>query len=455
VQSGDVVGGIEFAAADGTDLASLVASIRAEIDGTPGANDTPGRLVFRTTADGAADTTEHMRLTAAGQLLMHTGTALEAVLGGTAVTPTFQRHGTGASESSQLSARWVNTNDAPFFQFGKSRGGVGVFTVVAADDSLGRFSWAGADGTNFAEAVRIEALVDGTPGANDMPGRLVFSTSADGSQTPTERLRISSAGAWGLAGANYGAAGEVLTSNGSAAAPTWQAAGGGSGANPTASVGLAAVNGVAATFMRSDGAPALSQAIAPTWSGQHIWSLSLRGPNGSAATPAFNFSNDTDCGMYRVTTNEIAWATAGTQRLVLTSDGRFYGTALHNNAGAVTGTANQYLASGTYTPTLTDGTNVAGSSAFSTHWMRVGNVVTVAGQVQIDPTAAGNTVLNMSLPIASDLTTSSELGGTAADTADEVVGIIGNSSTNTAQFQYAAVDGSLRNFAFTFTYVVL
>lgn len=44
------------------------------------------------------------------------------------------------------------------------------------------------------------------------------------------------------------------------------------GANPTGTVGLAAVNGVAATFMRSDGAPVLSQAITPTWTGAHIFS---------------------------------------------------------------------------------------------------------------------------------------------------------------------------------------
>lgn len=42
-------------------------------------------------------------------------------------------------------------------------------------------------------------------------------------------------------------------------------------ANPSASVGLSAVNGVAATFMRSDAAPALDVGIAPTWTGQHTW----------------------------------------------------------------------------------------------------------------------------------------------------------------------------------------
>lgn len=45
-------------------------------------------------------------------------------------------------------------------------------------------------------------------------------------------------------------------------------------ANPTASVGLAAVNGVATTAMRSDAAPALDQGIAPTWTAQHIFGLS-------------------------------------------------------------------------------------------------------------------------------------------------------------------------------------
>jgi hypothetical protein len=43
------------------------------------------------------------------------------------------------------------------------------------------------------------------------------------------------------------------------------------GANPSASVGLSAVNGSAATFLRSDGAPALSQAINPTWTAQHVF----------------------------------------------------------------------------------------------------------------------------------------------------------------------------------------
>jgi hypothetical protein len=43
------------------------------------------------------------------------------------------------------------------------------------------------------------------------------------------------------------------------------------GANPTGSAGLTAVNGAAVTFMRSDAAPAINQAIVPTWTGAHTF----------------------------------------------------------------------------------------------------------------------------------------------------------------------------------------
>ena len=42
-------------------------------------------------------------------------------------------------------------------------------------------------------------------------------------------------------------------------------------ANPTARLGLAAINGTASTFMRSDASPALDQGIVPTWSGSHTF----------------------------------------------------------------------------------------------------------------------------------------------------------------------------------------
>ena len=49
--------------------------------------------------------------------------------------------------------------------------------------------------------------------------------------------------------------------------------------NPSASVGLTAVNGSAATFMRSDGAPALDVGIDPTWTGTHTFSDTVSVPS--------------------------------------------------------------------------------------------------------------------------------------------------------------------------------
>ena len=45
----------------------------------------------------------------------------------------------------------------------------------------------------------------------------------------------------------------------------------GSSANPSAQVGLSAVNGTATTFMTSDSAPALNQGISPIWTGTHTF----------------------------------------------------------------------------------------------------------------------------------------------------------------------------------------
>lgn len=67
------------------------------------------------------------------------------------------------------------------------------------------------------------------------------------------------------------------TGNGSiSAAPAWSALASADipdmGANPTGTIGLTAVNGTATrSYVRSDGAPALSQAISPNWSGTHFF----------------------------------------------------------------------------------------------------------------------------------------------------------------------------------------
>jgi len=141
---------------------------------------------------------------------------------GTQITPKVQLQGV-SNETATLSATaWANTSGGPQIALGKSRSAtVGTNTIVQSGDTLGAVTFAGDDGTAIIIGASILGESDGTPGTNDMPGRLVFSTTADGAQTVTERLRIASTGAFGLSGANYGSANQVLISGGSAAAPSW------------------------------------------------------------------------------------------------------------------------------------------------------------------------------------------------------------------------------------------
>ena len=367
VQQNDELGNIHFAGTDGTDFA-LGASIKANVDGTPGANDMPGRLVFFTTADGANSPTERLRIDSAGRVGIGTssptsgrlhvaqpnsdatpnaiyaqltgatypgtadtsagkfvndslvgniygiwaettsvgygtpyagyfksagyiygnsygiyaenthpnvggggtayagyfkalsagtgsagviyglrventaavggtsyGALISTVAGPSTVIPFRVDHagseraridssgrllvGTSTARSRfQVSTGFGNVTPVHQFEFnsqtynglsithnagantypavlafGKSRGSsAGSYTAVASGDGLGWLDFYGADGTNMVRAATISAEVDGTPGANDMPGRLVFSTTADGASSPTEQLRITS-----------------------------------------------------------------------------------------------------------------------------------------------------------------------------------------------------------------------------------------------------------------------
>ena len=76
----------------------------------------------------------------------------------------------------------------------RSRGTLASPTVVQSGDALWNMYVAGHDGTDLALAAEIAVEVDGTPGSNDMPGRIVFKTTPDGQQAPVERMRIDSSG---------------------------------------------------------------------------------------------------------------------------------------------------------------------------------------------------------------------------------------------------------------------
>jgi len=137
---------------------------------------------------------EKMRIDSSGRLLLGTSTA--RAVGGES-NPRLHIEGSGNTSNSWMNlTRFADNNGSANIQFAKSRSNTsGTYTVVQNGDSLGQLSFLGADGTDMANyASIIKAQVDGTPGSNDMPGRLVFMTTADGGTFPTERLRIDSSG---------------------------------------------------------------------------------------------------------------------------------------------------------------------------------------------------------------------------------------------------------------------
>ena len=136
---------------------------------------------------------ERARINASGKVLIN-HTAARGI-GGSQYRQ-LQIEGTSAGDSGISMVR--NSADAspPSLNLGKSRASsVGGNTIVQDDDVLGTITFAGADGTNLqTNAAEIRGEVDGTPGENDMPGRIVFKTTADGASSTTERVRITSTG---------------------------------------------------------------------------------------------------------------------------------------------------------------------------------------------------------------------------------------------------------------------
>jgi hypothetical protein len=131
--------------------------------------------------------------------LTSTGLALEIYR---TVAATFRLDGDGTGTT--LQARSFNSTSADtaaVVNIVRARGTKAVSTIVQSGDLLAQYRGAGWDGVGFIQAANIEVRVDGAPGTNDMPGRLVFNTTADGAASPTERVRIDNAGNVGIGGA--------------------------------------------------------------------------------------------------------------------------------------------------------------------------------------------------------------------------------------------------------------
>ena len=168
-----------------TGAAASTASIRNESQQLILSQNTDG-IAFET---GASPSTR-VRIDSSGRLLV--GYESHVSQGG--FTPTLQQHAKSASGTGIY--RWSNDGGAPILGLAKSRGTApGTNAIVQNNDPLGALVFSGDDGTGLnTQAASIVANVDGTPGTNNIPSRLVFSTTADGSSSPQERFRIDNRG---------------------------------------------------------------------------------------------------------------------------------------------------------------------------------------------------------------------------------------------------------------------
>jgi hypothetical protein len=149
---------------------------------------------FKVTTEG----TERLRVDPSGRLLVGTSTSRNDFFNNTTTVAGGIQLELSASDNLNRFFTFTSNNSdtsGPCLIFGKSRGtSANSKTVVQADDTIAQLSFQAADGSDMVPAAQISAAIDGTPGANDMPGRLVFSTTADGASSPTERMRITSGG---------------------------------------------------------------------------------------------------------------------------------------------------------------------------------------------------------------------------------------------------------------------
>ena len=112
--------------------------------------------------------------------------------------------------------------------------------------------------------------------------------------------------------------------------------------------------------------------------------------------------------------------------------------------------------SSTYTPTATLTLNLDSATPSVFRYTRVGDVVWVSGDVSLDPTASGTISFDLSLPIASALSASSQVTGNATNPNSGNVGrVLGEATNDRAQITMGNVSTSAYTVAITFSYQVI
>jgi len=141
---------------------------------------------------------EKARIDSSGRLLVGTASALNNLqtISGTFGAPYFQIV-SGDQFGAHIAVNRFSGSDiaGAYISLTKSyTATVGNSVLVPTNSLIGRINFSANDDTNYITAAQINAYTDGETSTGDMPGRLVFSTTADGASSPTERMRITKEG---------------------------------------------------------------------------------------------------------------------------------------------------------------------------------------------------------------------------------------------------------------------
>ena len=179
--------------------------------------------------------------------------------------------------------------------------------------------------------------------------------------------------------------------------------------------------------------------------------ITVSNGSGVAGNPTLALADDLAALEALSGTNTIYYRSAANTWTAVT-----IGTSLSFSGGTLN--AAQTLASGTYTPTLTNTANIDASTAYPCQYLRVGSSVTVSGRVDIDPTTVGvATSLDLTLPVATaNFTGDQNAGGTAACAGvQQAAAIFANVGAQTVRIGFVATDATNRSFRFSFMYQII
>jgi len=133
---------------------------------------------------------ERIRVDSIGRLLIGTDTSRSSQAGPLVYSAQLQVEGSSDDVVGSAFSRFSDDAVPTGLSLQKARGTKALPVIVNNNDSIGFISFSGYDGAKWVVSAGIYADIQGTPGVDDMPGRLVFVTTPDGASLPIEAMRI-------------------------------------------------------------------------------------------------------------------------------------------------------------------------------------------------------------------------------------------------------------------------